>query len=76
MPEDSCVLNLLNSYHLIKDCLCDLVVRIPGCRSRGPGFDSSRYQIFWEAVGLERDSLSHVRIIIIIIIIGGAVLSP
>jgi hypothetical protein len=26
-------------------------------RSRGPGFDSWRYQIFWELVGLERDPL-------------------
>jgi hypothetical protein len=25
---------------------------------QGPGFDSRRYQIFWEVVGLERDSLS------------------
>jgi hypothetical protein len=27
------------------DCLCALVVRVPGYRSRGPGFDSRRYQI-------------------------------
>jgi hypothetical protein len=42
--------------------LCGLVVRIPGYRSRGPGFDSRRYQIFWEIMGLERGSLSLVRI--------------
>jgi hypothetical protein len=30
-------------------------------RSRGPGFDSRRFQIFWEAVGLERGPLSLVR---------------
>jgi hypothetical protein len=29
----------------------------------GPGFDSRRYQIFWEVVGLERGPLSLVRII-------------
>jgi hypothetical protein len=36
------------------------VVRVPGYRSRGPGFDSRRYQIFWEVVGLERGPLSLV----------------
>jgi hypothetical protein len=36
------------------DRLCGLVVRVPGYRSRGPGFDSRQYQNFWEAVGLER----------------------
>jgi hypothetical protein len=30
------------------------MVRVSGYRSRGPGFDSRRFQIFWEAVGLER----------------------
>jgi hypothetical protein len=34
--------------------LCCLVVRLPGCRPRGPGFYSWRCQIFWVAVGLER----------------------
>jgi hypothetical protein len=43
------------------DRLCGLVVRVPGYRSRGPGFDSQRYQIFWEVVGLERDPLTFVR---------------
>jgi hypothetical protein len=28
------------------DRLCGLVVRVPGYRSRGPGFDSRRCQIF------------------------------
>jgi hypothetical protein len=45
------------------DRLCGLVVRVSGYRSRGPGFDSRRYQIFWEVVGLERGPLSLMRII-------------
>jgi hypothetical protein len=45
------------------DRLCVLVVRVPGYRSRGPGFDSRRHQIFWEVVGLERGPFSLVRII-------------
>jgi hypothetical protein len=44
----------------IIDCLCGLVIRIPGCRSKGPRFDTRRYQIFWEVVGLEQGLLSLV----------------
>jgi hypothetical protein len=43
--------------------LCDLVVRVSGYRSRGPGFDFQRYRILWEVVDLERGPLSLVRII-------------
>jgi hypothetical protein len=39
------------------------VIRVPGYRSRNPGFNSRRYHIFSEVVGLERDPLSLVRII-------------
>jgi hypothetical protein len=39
---------------------CGLVVRVPGYRSSGPGFDSRRYQIFWQVVGLEQGPLSLV----------------
>jgi hypothetical protein len=42
--------------------LCGLVVRVPGCRPRGPGFDSRHYQILLEAVCLERGPLILVRI--------------
>jgi hypothetical protein len=42
------------------DRLCGLVVRVPGYKSRGRGFDSRRYQIFWKVIGLERGSLSIV----------------
>jgi hypothetical protein len=38
------------------------VVRVSVCRSRGPGFDSRRYQISGVAVGLEQGQLSLVRI--------------
>jgi hypothetical protein len=41
-----------------RDRLCGLVVRVPGYRPRGHGFDSRRCQIFWEVVGLERGPLS------------------
>jgi hypothetical protein len=42
-----------------RDRLCGLVIRIPGYRSRGPGFDSWRYQIFWEVMDMEQGSLSR-----------------
>jgi hypothetical protein len=44
----------------ISDRLCGLVVRVPGYRSRGPGFYSRRYQIIWEVMGLEPVPLSLV----------------
>jgi hypothetical protein len=50
----------LNSLFYSEDRLCGLVVRVPGYRSRGPGIDSRRYQIFWEVVGLERGPLGLV----------------
>jgi hypothetical protein len=43
--------------------LCGVVVRTPFYRSRGTGFDSRRYQIVLEVVGLERGSQSLMRII-------------
>jgi hypothetical protein len=45
------------------DRLCGLVIRVSGYRSRGPGLNSRRFQIFWEAAGLERGPLSFVRAI-------------
>jgi hypothetical protein len=41
---------------------CGLVVRVPAYRSRGPGFDSCRHQIFLEVLGVERRLRSFVRI--------------
>jgi hypothetical protein len=57
-------LSLLLHDLLLKDTfrLCGLVVRVPGNRSSGPGFDSRRYQIFWEVVSLERGPLSLLNI--------------
>jgi hypothetical protein len=49
---------LLYSICQFIDRLCGMVVRLPGCRQRGPGFDSWRCQVFWVAVGLERGQLS------------------
>jgi hypothetical protein len=39
--------------YLFRDLLCGLMVRVPGYRSRGPRFDSRRYEIFLQVVGLE-----------------------
>jgi hypothetical protein len=41
--------------------LCGLVVRVSGYISRGPGFNSRRFQVFLEPVGLERGPLSLAR---------------
>jgi hypothetical protein len=43
---------------IVHDRLCGPVARVPGYRSRGPWFDSLRYQIFWEVAGLERGPLN------------------
>jgi hypothetical protein len=51
------------SYRRI-DSLCGLVVRVPSYRSRSPGFDSRRYQIFLEVVGLVQCPLSLVSTIV------------
>jgi hypothetical protein len=49
-------------FNRLNDRLCGLVVRVPGywLQIQRSGFDSRRYQIFWEVVGLERDPLSLV----------------
>jgi hypothetical protein len=52
-----CTCLLLLAPCILPDRLCGLVVRVPVYRSRGPGFDSRRHQIFCE-VGLERGPLS------------------
>jgi hypothetical protein len=66
--QSSCIKTVMcihNFCYLIIpiDCLCGLVIRVPGYRPRGPGFDSWRYQIFGEVVSLEQGPLSPVRII-------------
>jgi hypothetical protein len=47
-----------NYIFTILSFFCVIVIRVPGYRSRGPGFDSRRYQIFWEVLGLERGPLT------------------
>jgi hypothetical protein len=54
---DHSYLTYLMLSHL-NDRFCDLVVRVPGYRFRGPEFDSRHFQIFWEVVSLERGLLS------------------
>jgi hypothetical protein len=39
VPEDTILLNYI-LLNLIRDLLCGLVVRVPGCRPRYSGFDS------------------------------------
>jgi hypothetical protein len=55
-----CVNEFAFAYECTLDRLYGLAVRVPGYRSRGPGFDSQHYNIFWEAVGLERGPFSLV----------------
>jgi hypothetical protein len=52
---------VFNVYNFFKDRLCGLVVTVSGYRSSGPGFESWRFEIFWEAVGLKWGPLSLVR---------------
>jgi hypothetical protein len=47
-------------WHSVVNRFCGLVVRVPGYRSKRPEFDSRRYQIFQEIVGLEQGPLSLV----------------
>jgi hypothetical protein len=51
-----------NFYIANWKCLCGLVVRVPGYRTRDSGFDFRRYQILWEVVDLERGPIRLVRI--------------
>jgi hypothetical protein len=50
---------------MLQNCTkhCGIMVRVSGYRSRGLGFDSRPYQIFWELGVLERGPLSFVRTI-------------
>jgi hypothetical protein len=50
----------IGAIYPFSDWLGGLVVRVSGYRSRGPGFDSRHYQIFWEVVGLEQGPVSLV----------------
>jgi hypothetical protein len=50
-------------FMIMRDCLSGLVVRAPGYRAGGSGFDFWRYQIFRVLVGLEWGPLHLVMII-------------
>jgi hypothetical protein len=64
LPLLRTIIDLVNSAQNVpylihaKDHLCGLVVRVASYRSRALGFDSRRYQIFWEVVGMERGPLN------------------
>jgi hypothetical protein len=50
----------ISSLACALDRFWGLVIRVPGYRSKGPGFDSQHYQICWAIVDLKRGSLSLV----------------
>jgi hypothetical protein len=52
--------NLTAIYEPIDDCLRSLMVRVAALQIQRSAFDSRRYQIFWEVVGLEQGPLSLV----------------
>jgi hypothetical protein len=57
MKTSKFISSRFNWIRLLRDTLdrlCDLVVRVQGYRARVPGFDSLRYQISCEIVGLDR----------------------
>jgi hypothetical protein len=63
MAKKKTGLQILTDLHILSPPeykKCCGVVRVPGYRSRDPGFDSQWYQIFWAVVGLERGPLSLV----------------
>jgi hypothetical protein len=61
-PQANLVLSLtmkrFQSYHPLTDRLCGLVARVPWLQIQWSGFDSRRYQIFWDALGLVLGPLS------------------
>jgi hypothetical protein len=52
----------LSRLSILKVWLSSIASVVPGCKPRGPRFNSWCYQIFWVALGLEQDPLSLMRI--------------
>jgi hypothetical protein len=50
----------MDKFCISEDRLCDLVVKVPGYRSRGTGSIPGATRFFWEVVGLEQCPLSLV----------------
>jgi hypothetical protein len=62
----ACNLNRMSRFEWPLFCFDRLygpVVRVSGYRSRGPGFDFRRDQVFWKVASLELGPLSLVKVI-------------
>jgi hypothetical protein len=60
--QETVTTDILFYYDRYSNRLCGLVVRDPGCKPRGPAFNSRHYQIFCLAVGLKQGPINLMRI--------------
>jgi hypothetical protein len=54
-----CSIKVYHISFILNVFVCGLAVKLPGCRSGSPGFDSRSYQISCLQLGLEWSPLSH-----------------